>query len=144
MKENLLILFVLLAIIAGAILAGAEPPRQHTYLQIAVSENVWVLPGFSNKWTEAYEWLTGETNSTMQWAGWNSNYRAVAATNVTVYVYRNSLKNIKADLVNTVTPTVRSNLVAKIKAQPQVEASVNRTPDASLEAWGVEPKPATP
>lgn len=142
MKQCMTVFLGVLAVMVLSVgLAGAEPEQDHTYLQIAVSENVWVLPAFSNKWTEAYVWLTGETNSTIQWAGWDDAYRAVAATNITVYVYRNSLKNIKADLINTMTPTVRSNLVAKIKQQAQVKASITRTPDSDLAAWGVERKP---
>ena len=113
-----------------------------TSLQIAVTETVYNNATFREKLESAWTWLTGSSDYTNLWAGWNSNYRVVASPSITVYVYRNSLKNIKGDLLRTMTPTAISNLIAKVKEHPQVEASVNKTPDASLAAWGVEAKPS--
>lgn len=141
MKETILIIACVLAILVGVLCAKAESPRQFTYLQVAVTQSVYENSAFSNKWNTAWIWLTGNTNTTEHWQGWDSSYRAIANTNITVYVYRNSLKNIKADLINTVTPAVRTNMIAKVKEHPQVEASINRTPDSSLAGWGIERKP---
>jgi hypothetical protein len=143
-KTNIFLAMALGAIIAGAILAGAEPPRKFTYLQIACSQATYENPIFTNKMNTAWYHLTGDTNGVARelWAGWSSNFRRVADTNVTCFVYRNSLKNILGDRIDTTTPEVVSNVVAHIEAMPQTRGAVTRTPDAALAAWGIERKPS--
>ena len=141
--ETTVISLAVAAIIGGFLLAGAraEEPRRFTYLQIAVSESIYENPAFTNKLDDLWTWLTGSADTTPIHQGWANGYRHTVATNVTVYVYRNSLKNIKADLTRTVSPSVMSNIVARINSYPQAKCAVTRTPDAALASWNVEPKP---
>ena len=143
-KTNVFLAMVFGAVIAGVILSRAETPRKFTYLQIACSQATYENPIFTNKMNTAWHHLTGDTNdvATELWAGWANNYRRVSDTNITCFVYRNSLKNILGDRIDTTTPDVVSNVVAHIEAMPQTRGAITRTPGAALAAWGIEAKPS--
>ncbi|MHC4621652.1 MAG: hypothetical protein ACYTEQ_28250 [Planctomycetota bacterium] len=144
MKNESFLVICCLAVLLLCLARGgvrAEPPRRFTCLQIAVTESVYTTTAFSNHTQIAWAWWAGSTNYANLWAGWDGGFRSIAQTNVTVWLYRNSIKNIKADLLNTTTPMVCSNLVAKIKNNPQIKVGISRTPDADLISWGIERKP---
>jgi len=147
-KITVLIALALVAILAGALrMFGQQWAPRITYMTIAVTENVYTNAGFSNKAETAWTWLTGSDNYTKLWgpSGWDDDYRAIAATGVTVRVYHNSLRNIKGNLYRTVSPSIRTNWIARIKEHPQVEAAINDDDITTLLAsWGVESKPEPP
>ena len=141
MKDKILFIAIL-AIILGAFLARTESPRKFAYLQIACSEDVYTSPVFTQRMETAYTYITDSTNYEPFWDRWTGGFRHTIQTNVTVYVYRQSLKNIKKELLNTMTPDQIEKVVAKIKLMPQTEAGCNRTPNDDLEDWNIERKPS--
>ncbi len=114
-------------------------------LQLALTEALYTDPTVIDRGQEMLLDLWGKEdtpgNRSWVWTGWNGNYRVIANPNITVYVYRATIKQMKQELVNTMTSEEMARYKAWFQQEPQAKASINRTPDDSLAAWGVEHKP---
>jgi len=135
----------LLAILILSGLAATASANDLMTIQIAMTESRFTNSVIASNRQDVLLDLWGkeDTPENRAWvdSGWSSNYRLVDDTNVTVYVYRITVLQAKQELVATLTPDERQRYKEWIEADPQVKASINRTPDNSLVLWRVEAKP---
>jgi len=114
-----------------------------TYIQIAMPANRLAdestVTNITAVLCELYGW-DDPTPAQETWAftGWNSLFCSEANTNITVAVYRQSVRNLKKDMINTLTQADKLAYLVRLKnGDALIKGSCNTTPDESLEQWGV-------
>lgn len=139
--------WICLIIILLTLLAHSAKAEDDTsYLVVAMTENLYTNPTVRLKGYQAYEWWTQDaarTNEFWEEKEWSGGFMYGANTNITIYVYCESFRNIQKDQWNgaRTLPDVLTNLVAKIKSNPQIEAGPTTRPLALLKKWNVYKKP---
>jgi len=106
--------------------------------QITVPETGWTDSDFSNKCEAAWVILTGSTDYENLWAGWATDYCLSTNTNTTIYLYRNSIKNILGE--NVLEEGSRTQVVNKVTEYTNSHSGINTTPAFDLTTWGIQHK----
>lgn len=136
----MLALLVLLPIAASA--------SDFMVMQLALTESLYtnttIIANGQAMLLELWGRADTPENRAWVWNGWNGNYCVSASTNITVYVYRATVQQMKLELKNTLTPAEMTRYKNWFQSEPQAKASINRTPAASLANWGVEKKQEVP
>jgi len=111
-------------------------------LQLALTESLYTDPTVIDRGQTMLLELWGKAdtpaNRDWVWNGWCGSYHVAANPAIKVYVYRASVKQLKQELLSTLTPAEMTRYKTWFQQEPQAKASINRTPDDSLATWGVE------
>ena len=109
----------------------------HTF-QVAVSQSLYSNATFRAKWEAAYIELYDLTdtpeNKALAWEGWLDN-REHIPTGTKVYLYRDSILNMKRRKKAVLSSAKVQYYINKIKTNPNIEISCNKTPHKTEESW---------
>ena len=121
--------------------AGLANGQGSSYLQIAMTAdqytNAAVRNGVGGMLVDFSIDADTPANREKWMTGWDSGYTRSANTNQTIYVATVSVLQGKRELRSTLTPAEMTRYKNAIATNPKIKASLNRSPAASLAAWGI-------